>query len=148
MSSWKEGDLVHVRPLNKRGTILQVLSGGRLRVVTDNLSITCRDEDVSLPKATGRSPSSVPLSAKIIPSSNARPPASLDLHGMSSEQAVRAVETHLNAVIIAGVEHTKIVHGLGTGRLQSAVHSLLSSLSVVRAYRINDRNPGETDVYL
>jgi dsDNA-specific endonuclease/ATPase MutS2 len=72
----------------------------------------------------------------MVPANPAPAPKSIDLHGMSADNAIRAVEQHLNRVILNG-----------TGRVRSAVHNLLSSLGVVRAFRLNDENPGETDVY-
>ena len=125
----------------------RVLPGGRVRVALGDLAMVCRAEDlcaVKGPQASRQGPSAA---SRVVPASSARPPLSLDLHGMTVVEAVQAVERHLNSVVLAGMQHTKIQHGLGTGRLQAAVHSLLGSLSVVRAYRLNDRNPGETDVY-
>lgn len=145
MSRYSEGDAVYVRPLKKSGIVTKVLSEDRLQVAIGDLSIRCDLLDLD-----PASPRSLPRRAappSIVPASSAPVPSSLDLHGMSSEDAVRAAERHLNAAILAGAQQTKIIHGLGTGKLRSAVHALLSSLGVVRAFRVNDRNPGETDVY-
>lgn len=83
----------------------------------------------------------------MVPANPSPAPKSIDLHGMSTDDAVRAVERHLNRVILSGAQQTKIIHGLGTGKVRCAIHTLLSSLHVVRAFRLNDANPGETDVY-
>ena len=145
MKRYSEGDAVYVLPLRKNGIVTKVLSEDRLQVAIGDLSIRCAasDLEVSSPAPGVRSPAR----SRVVPAAPGRPPKSIDLHGLSADEAVRAVERHLNAAILAGAEQTKIIHGLGTGKVRSAVHALLSSLGVVRAFRINDWNPGGTDVY-
>ncbi len=145
MTRHSEGDSVYVRPLKKTGIVTKVLSEDRLQVAIGDLSIRCSigdlDPSPEKPKASPKE------SSRMVPANPAPAPKSIDLHGMSADNAIRGVEQHLNRVILNGAQQTKIIHGLGTGRVRSAVHNLLSSLGVVRAFRLNDANPGETDVY-
>ncbi len=142
---YAEGSPVLVHSLKKTGLVYAVLSQDRYRVAIGSLLITCRS--VELSPSVANKPSHKPTT-EIIAASSHKPPASIDLHGMTVDQATRAVEAYLNRAILMGLLQVKIVHGFGTGRVQSGVHTLLSTLSVVRAFRINDLNPGETDVYL
>ena len=145
MTRYSEGDSVYVRPLKKSGIVTKVLSEERFQVAVGDLSIRCACGDLApSPQTSKASPKE---SSRMVPANPAPAPKSIDLHGMSADDAVRAVEHHLNRVILSGAQQTKIIHGLGTGKVRSAVHSLLSSLRVVRAFRLNDANPGETDVY-
>jgi DNA mismatch repair protein MutS2 len=74
--------------------------------------------------------------------------SSIDLHGLTVDQASRALEEWLNQMILSDAKQGKVIHGLGTGRVQRATHEILARYSAVRAFRINDANPGQTDVYL
>ncbi len=145
MKRFAEGDAVYVPLLRKSGVVTKVLAPDRLQVAVGDLSIRVKTGDIEEAQAAAKS--ATREASRVVAASSMPAPKSVDLHGMSADEAVRAVERHLNQVILAGAGHTKIIHGLGTGRLRSAVHSLLSSLAVVRAFRLNDANPGETDVY-
>jgi DNA mismatch repair protein MutS2 len=76
------------------------------------------------------------------------PPATIDLHGLTVDEATRKLEVWLSEAIMAGLHQLKVVHGLGSGRLQDATHALLRRVPTVRAFKVSDFNPGETDVYL
>jgi DNA mismatch repair protein MutS2 len=58
------------------------------------------------------------------------------------------LDSWLDAVILSDLYHVKVVHGLGTGRVQRAVHERLQNFKAVRRFAINQHNAGETDVYL
>lgn len=141
----QEGDAVTVASLRKRGVVEKVFADGKVRVAVGSLSIVCSVDQVSPAERARAEP---PVKAKLLAQPSARPPTRLDLHGMTVGEATRAVEEYLNRVILSGGAQAKITHGFGTGRVQAAVHELLGRLPVVRAFRLNDRNPGETDVFL
>jgi DNA mismatch repair protein MutS2 len=139
------GTHVLVRSLKKRGVIDSVLSGNRFKVAVGSLSVLCEGGDLSLASAA---PEATQGSISFVRASQAPPPTRIDLHGMTVDDATRAVEDLVNRAVLGGVQQLTIVHGFGTGRLQSAVHTLLSKLPIVRAFRVSDRNPGETLVYI
>lgn len=141
----QEGDAVIVASLRKRGIVEKVFADGKVRVAVGSLTMVCLADQVSPAEA---SEAAAPAKTRIVAQPGARPPARLDLHGMTVSEATQAVEEYLNRVILSGGSQGKITHGFGTGRVQAAVHELLGRLAVVRAFRINDRNPGETDVFL
>jgi DNA mismatch repair protein MutS2 len=58
------------------------------------------------------------------------------------------MDAWLDKVILSDLSRVKVLHGLGTGRVLAAVHARLRELKAVRNFKINERNPGETDVYL
>ena len=73
-------------------------------------------------------------------------PSSLDLHGKTVEEAVEALDTFLNDALLAGLAEVQVIHGRSGGRIKAAVHTRLRALSVVRAFRVNERNAGVTIV--
>lgn len=73
----------------------------------------------------------------------------IDLHGMKSEDAVRAVGSTLDRAIFQGFSQVSILHGLGTGTLQRAVHGYLELGEYpVQKFYLDPFNPGRTIVLL
>jgi DNA mismatch repair protein MutS2 len=140
------GQSVFLRTLNKAGTVMEVLNATTYRVAVGSLSLLCKAPDLAPYTAPEQSKMPRASSAQSIPAAQA--PTSLDLHGRTVDEATRALEEWLNNLILSPHSHGKVVHGLGTGKVQRAVHAVLSKYPAVRSFRINDRNPGETDVYL
>ena len=141
----REGASVVVKALKKIGVVEAVLGGGKYRVAVGSLKITCSEREL---EASSTPPSSSPPGTPATRASRPKPSSSLDLHGMRVDDAIRKLDQWLDDVILSELSFVKVVHGFGTGRVQEAVHRHLATLKVVRHFRINDRNPGETDVYL
>lgn len=72
----------------------------------------------------------------------------LDLHGRNMSDAVHELEYFISDAVMSGAGQIEVVHGLGTGKVQRAVHDYLKKCKVVRAFRIQEGNPGTTVVYL
>ncbi len=142
----KVGDAVHVKSLKRVGHITECLRGETYRVQVGSLTMVVSSSDLENAPAPN-STSSKAVTFPTLPRS-ARVPTTIDLHGLSVEDAVRKLESWLNECIIAGHGAVKVVHGLGTGRVQRAAHETLQRYAAVRAFRLNDLNPGETDVYI
>lgn len=143
---FSEGDGVHIITLKKDGVIHTALGAGRYRVAIGSLTVTCSERDIIPSQSPRPTSSSTPQTSR--PSTHPRPSQSLDLHGLTVDEAIRKLEAWLDAVILSDLSHVKIVHGLGTGRVQRAVHERLKTFTAVKRYAINQFNPGETDIYL
>ena len=143
---FNEGDSVHIISLKRDGVVQTVLGGDRFRIALGSVTMTCAASDLAAPQSKkGESPSQPqPLRSPPYP----RPSQSLDLHGLNVDEAIRTLDSWLDAVILSDLSHVKIVHGLGTGRVQRAVHERLQTFKAVKRFAINQWNAGETDVYL
>jgi DNA mismatch repair protein MutS2 len=75
-------------------------------------------------------------------------PASLDLHGMTVDEAVSALDAFLNDALLAGHAEVRVIHGRSGGLVKRAVHARLKQLPTIRAFRVDPRNPGMTIVSL
>jgi DNA mismatch repair protein MutS2 len=144
------GDAVIVTALNAKGTVVERLSNNSYRVALRSMYLTVRHAELK-PTATGNpsrpsTSDSYKAALKAAPT-GATVKGSIDLHGLTVDEACRSLEAWLNAAIVSHTKHGKVIHGLGTGRVQQAAHEVLRRYSAVRAFRINDVNPGETDVY-
>jgi DNA mismatch repair protein MutS2 len=74
--------------------------------------------------------------------------SSIDLHGMTTEEAVAAVYAFLNDAILASLDEVRIIHGRSGGRLKAAIHARLRGLTAIRGFRADPANPGVTIVSL
>ena len=143
---FNEGDGVRITSLKKDGVIHSALGSDRYRVAIGSLIVTCRESDLT-PADSPRS-SNAPVTSRPAGSTYPRPPQSLDLHGLTVDEAIRKLDGWLDSVILSDLSHVKVVHGLGTGRVQRAVHGRLHSFTAVKRFALNQWNAGETDVYL
>jgi DNA mismatch repair protein MutS2 len=144
------GDEVHVAALGK-GVVREVRNGGRYLVELKGRSIVAAEAQLSAVSPRKREASSDAHASKTsAPDSPTRLYAStsLDLHGMTVEEAVAALDSFLNDALLAGHPEVRVIHGRSGGRLKAAVHARLKQLPVVRATRLDPANPGVTIVSL
>jgi len=73
---------------------------------------------------------------------------SLDLHGMDREYAVFKAKEFIHDHYKMKKDTIRIIHGIGTGILKTAVHDYLRSEKIVKEYKTNYFNQGETVVIL
>ncbi len=64
----------------------------------------------------------------------------LDLHGLTVEEAEVEIEKFLNHEFLAGHRTVQIIHGKGTGKLQAAVKEYLESHPLVAAFRPSSKS--------
>jgi DNA mismatch repair protein MutS2 len=144
------GDEVHVAALGK-GVVREVRNGGRYLVELKGRSIVVAEDQISAVSPRKERGARTYAPQKTEPdSSPTRPHASisLDLHGMTVEEAIAALDAFLNDALLAGHAEVRVIHGRSGGRLKAAVQSRLKQLPVVRASRIDPANAGVTIVAL
>ncbi len=143
------GDHVHIAALGKgivravrnRGRYVVELKGRTLVVAESQLTAVEAAKPAKQPKNSGEPQAPHPLE-------RTHAAASIDLHGMTTDEAVSAIDEFLNEAILASLPEVRIVHGRSGGRLKGAVHARLRELPSVRAFRIDARNAGVTIVTL
>ena len=74
--------------------------------------------------------------------------ASIDLHGMTTLEAVAALDAFLDDALRAGLAEVRVIHGRSGGRVRGAVHGRLKQIAAVRAFRVDPTNEGVTVVSL
>lgn len=70
----------------------------------------------------------------------------LDLRGMTSDDAVMAMERFIDNAVLSGLHVLTVIHGKGTGALRAAVHQGLKSNRYVKSYRLGKYGEGDTGV--
>ncbi len=146
------GSDVLVRSIRRRGVVVETLRDGVYRVQVGALTVTAREEELELPapsKKRARRPAADTHADRDTPSpAAASEPDSIDLHGLTVDDARNRVAGYISRAILAGLERVEIIHGIGTGRVKAAVTKDLRALTVVRAVKPHPTNPGITVVYL
>jgi DNA mismatch repair protein MutS2 len=141
------GDQVHVAGLGK-GVVREVRKGGRCLVEIKGRAMLV--DATHLSGVEGRRGRSKPTRGTPSPVAEPRghAPASIDLHGLTPDAAMEALDAFINDAILAGHESVRVVHGRGAGRLKAAVHKRLAAISAVRHVRVDPANAGVTLVTL
>ena len=145
------GDEVHVAALGK-GIVREVRNGGRYLVELKGRSIVAAEGQLTAVSGGRRSDRRLGSSSETsVPDSSGTAShvgTALDLHGMTVEEAVAALDTFLNDALLAGHAEVRVIHGRSGGRLKAAVHARLKQLTTVRAFRLDPANTGVTIVTL
>lgn len=145
----KPGDRVHVVSLGT-GTLREIRKGRRCLVEIKGRSMLVDESQLSAAEVRkGRPKGSAPQPPAVAePITGRDAPASIDLHGRTTDEAVAAVDLFLSDAILAGHAEVRVIHGRSGGRLKSAVHARLKQIPSIRRFRVDPANPGVTIVAL
>ena len=66
--------------------------------------------------------------------------------GMTTDEAVPAMEKYLDDAYLAHLEKVLVVHGLGTGALRNGVHQHLRKLKYVKSFHLGEFGEGDSGV--
>lgn len=143
------GDDVHVEALGT-GIVREVRNGGRYLVELKGRSLVAVESQLTAVDQKKRRHKIANPSQPGVAESSTRShvSTSLDLHGMTVEEAVSALDGFLNDAILAGHAEVRVIHGRSGGRLKAAVHARLKQLAVARSFRVDPMNAGVTIVTL
>lgn len=146
-----KNEKVFVRTLRRWGAILKPLRNGQYRVLVEKVEVVCQAKDLTKEAPTKKDRPEYKAPKRhhpaLKPVRNPRHLERLDLHGMTVVDAIAAVEKRIDEAIIADIDRVEIIHGIGTGRLMTALHQYLAKLTVVQSYKMDMVNPGVTWVY-
>src|SRR2546425_1022022 len=124
----KIGDWVRLIALDKEGQIVECLRGGEYKVAIRGLTVLCREKDVCFlpegPDDEEKEKTKRKREKRGREKVGGEAP-SLDLHGMRVEDAMKVVEERINQAILSDADALRVVHGKGTGKIQSALHRYL-----------------------
>src|SRR5215210_533135 len=125
---FKPGDAVHVVALGK-AVVREVRQRGRYLVELKGRSIVVAESQLSPRESPKRGAAAPPFEPPDITSGSGDGRAgvapTIDLHGMTVEEAVAALDAYLNDAMLASLEEVRIIHGRSGGRLRGAVHGRL-----------------------
>lgn len=147
----KPKDLVFVKSLKREGVVIEALPNGSFRVAVGSMQIECQANELkALDKKTwDKYAKTVSKSLFRSPGREEQKKASspLDLHGLTVAEAIPLVAKKIDEAILNDLDRVEIIHGVGTGKLLTAVHAFLKAQSVVKAFKLDEHNSGTTFVY-
>lgn len=156
----KIGQPVYIRSLRCQGKITRVLSDKEVQVQAGLLKINTAPDDLEKPKQNRENKEN---GEKIDRKSGAEKEKlsrrnlallweksavnrSIDLRGLTLDEAVLRVEKHLDDSILADLHEIEIIHGKGTGRLRRGLHHYLAEKKGVAGYRLGGEGEGGSGV--
>ncbi|MFL7792436.1 MAG: endonuclease MutS2 [Anaerolineae bacterium] len=133
------GDAVWVRPLNAKGSVIEI-NGEEAEVQVGPARVRVKRSDLELAVVV---PVSEPASRGYRVISSARSPGDqIEVRGCTVDDALEQIDRYLDAASLAGLPWVRIVHGKGTGALRHAVREFLSGHPLVSSYEPGARNEG------
>lgn len=147
------GTAVLIIKLKKHGVVVEVLGSGNYKVAIGAISMRVEEGELSISAPLAKkAPRDSVAPEGITISSDAtqqwRSLRSLDLHGLTVNEALKLIEEHLSRAIMANISEVEVMHGLGTGRLKDAILEHLKTLAVVRGVAAHPFNRGITRVFI
>lgn len=153
----KVGQPVYIRSLRSQGKIIRVPSGQEVQVQAGLLKVNTTPDDLEKPKRgpedeeeggrgsqKGKEKMSRQNLALLWEKSAVN--RSIDLRGLTLEEAVLRVEKHLDDSILANLNEIEIIHGKGTGKLRRGLHHYLAEKEEVVNYRLGGEGEGGSGV--
>lgn len=143
------GDHVHVASVGK-GIVREVRNGGRYLVEVKGRHMVAEEAGLTpIEERKQRAPQPAREAATgVDETTRSNAVDSIDLHGLTTDEAVAALDSFLNDAILAGLADVRVIHGRSGGRLKAAVHARLKVVTAVRGFRVDPTNSGVTLVRL
>ncbi|MHC1720647.1 MAG: endonuclease MutS2 [Clostridiaceae bacterium] len=145
LESVKEGQEVFIPSLNQKVIVLSKPDNkGEVLVQAGIMKISVKLKELRVSKETAestnkRSSRAVSLNLKAVP-------ASIDLRGMDSEEALFKTDKYLDEAYLGGLNEVTIIHGKGTGVLRNSISDMLKRHPHVKKYRLGEYGEGGTGV--
>jgi DNA mismatch repair protein MutS2 len=135
----RPGDTVWVRPLNAKGSVIEI-DDEEAGVQVGPARTRVKRSDVELIAAT---PVAEPAGRgyRIIRSARS-PGEQIEVRGCIVDDALEQIDRHLDAASLAGLPWVRIIHGKGTGALRRAVREFLADHPLVSSYEPGASNEG------
>ena len=126
------GEEVFVGESRQRAVLVRPAGKGKWLAETGSLRLTVKEADL---KPCAPSPKIVTNAAAFFRCGTAGAVSSeLDLRGMTGDEAVAALESYVDRLILAGLHRFSVIHGTGEGILQKRVRGWLQSCRYVESF--------------
>lgn len=146
----KKGDTVFITTLNQEGTVVSEPNAkGEVQIKMGIMTTKVALEHIALladetPKAGKKGPRSSGRKVDLSKSMSTR--SEIDLRGMTTDEAMTAVEKYLDDAYLSHLPQVTIIHGKGTGALRQFIHTMLRRVQYVKSYRLGNYGEGESGV--
>ncbi len=142
------GDYVMVRSLGNKGHVVGIDKEGQIfEVQIGNLRTRIHKEDI-LRTGIDKKPVSFPRVESVQIRVEPLREAELNVMGMRVDEALEEVDRFIDKAIVQNASRVRILHGVGTGRLMSAIKEHLAHGGYIKSAIRDERNAGITVVDL
>lgn len=147
----KVGGEVFVETMGSRGTVLSFNAAkGEAEVACGSIKMHVKISSLKVippvkpQKAARQKPSEkVKVVKKFAPS---QPMFEINVIGLTVDEALTEVENFIDKALTDNLEEVKIIHGVGTGKLRTAISQFLKKHRAVKEYRAGRYGEGEIGV--
>lgn len=140
------GAHVHVASIGK-GVVREVRNGGRYLVEVKGRHMVAAEGQLAAGESGRRRTTTGAAQSLATEPETASPShaaTSIDLHGLTTDEAVAALDAFLSDALLGGSAAVHVIHGRSGGRLKAAVHARLRMVAAVRSFGVDPSNPGVT----
>ncbi len=138
------GITVFVKPMDCRGQVTSFNPAkGEAEVLCGSLKMHLKLKDLLIIGEEKVKPKNVKV-VKKLPKS--MPVLEINVLGMTVEEALYEVDNFIDRAVTDNLEEIKVIHGVGTGKLRSAISQHLKRHKNVESFRLGKYGEGETGV--
>ena len=143
----KLGMNVFVIPLSQNGIITSMPNASQeVEVQVGNLKINIGiDKLLKIKNNTNKNKSAGKVKNTVITKSKTISPE-INVIGLNVEEAIQIIDKYLDDAKLSKLETIRIVHGKGTGKLRTGIHSFLKQRKDIKSFRIGTYGEGEMGV--
>jgi DNA mismatch repair protein MutS2 len=136
----KVGERVRIESLRSDGILTSVVKPlNRAEVVTDKAKVTAPLSEIVQVGEEKEKEETIQKGQGFLKGAVEEPSSRLNVIGLSVEDALSQVDKFIDQALLHGLEKVEIIHGVGSGRLRSAIGQYLSGHRAVKSF-----SPGET----
>ena len=140
----KAGTAVFVKKMQCNGQVVSVSPNkGEAEVLCGSMKLRCKINDLLITGIVHKQPDKARV-IRNIPVS--RPVLEINLLGMTVEEALYEVDNFIDKAVMDNLSEIKVIHGVGTGKLKSAISQHLKRNRNVESFRLGKYGEGETGV--
>lgn len=140
----REGVKVFIKPMETRGQIVSFnKSKGEAEVLCGSIKMHLKLKDLQVIYEENNQQPKVKV-VKNIP--QAMPILEINVLGMTVAEALYEVDNFIDRAVTDNLEEIKVIHGVGTGKLRSAIAEHLKRHKNVESFRLGKYGEGETGV--
>ena len=143
-SNIKVGITVFVKPMESKGTVTAFNEKkGEAEVVCGSLKMHLKLSDLLIVGNENSAPKKIKV-VKQMPKS--LPVLEINVLGLTVPEAIIEVDNFIDRAVMDNLEEIKVIHGVGTGKLRTAIAEHLKRHRRVESFRLGKYGEGETGV--
>lgn len=140
----KPGVRVFIKPMETRGEIISFNKAkGEAEILCGSIKMHLKLKDLQVTGEETRAVAKVKV-VKTIP--RAQPVLEINVLGLTVGEALYEVDNFIDRAVTDNLSEVKIIHGVGTGKLKSAIWEHLKRYKNVEEFRSGKYGEGETGV--